>query len=113
MSAATLLGPNLVVSGGMLEMSSAYLPISERWHHYVRQSDDLAQELEEETARALGNQAKEACQLLAKGGDAYRDAWSNRVDSGIDSGSGWNFENLIHKIFISRVSCCTALTISM
>ena len=37
-------------------MSSAYLPISERWHHYVRQSDDLAQELEEETARALGNQ---------------------------------------------------------
>ena len=32
-------------------MSSAYLPISERWHHYVRQSDDLAQELEEETAR--------------------------------------------------------------
>ena len=90
-------------------MSSAYLPISERWHHYVRQSDDLAQELEEETARALGNQAKEACQLLAKGGAAYRDDlwlwdldWSARDLGGHSiaffptSGNFWaNFRSIV------------------
>ena len=63
--------PHPATLGGMLEMSSCYLPVSERWHHYVRQSDDAAAELEEETARALGNQAKEACAMLR--GGAYRD----------------------------------------
>ena len=71
--------PHPATLGGMLEMSSCYLPISERWHHYVRQSDDLALELEEETARALGNQAKEACQML-RGGAYKDDLWLWNLD---------------------------------
>ena len=35
---------------------------------------------------------------------------SNRVDSGVDSVSGGNFDNLIDKLVISRFPCCTALT---
>lgn len=50
-------------------MSSAYLPISDRWHHYIRQSDDLSQELEKETTRVLANQAKQTCQLLSRAKD--------------------------------------------
>ena len=33
-------------------------------HHYVRQSDFAANELEEEVERILAQQAKETCQLL-------------------------------------------------
>ena len=67
----------MIVSGGMLEMSSAYLPISERWHHYVRQSDDLAQELEEETARALGNQVM-GLPFMTGGGGTFKSRHSKQ-----------------------------------
>ncbi len=54
-------------------MGSAYLPLSDRWPHFIRQSDDLAQELEEETAQVLSRRAKEACQLLATAdGEGYK-----------------------------------------
>ena len=35
---------------------------------------------------------------------------SNRVNSGVFSDSGGNFENLIDKLFIGRFPCCTTLT---
>ena len=59
---------------GMLEMGSAYLPISSRWDQYKQQSRDVAEELEHETHRLLGKQANESCQLLL--GDKYKeDLW--------------------------------------
>ena len=49
------------------------------------------------------------------GNGAHAPRMSNRVDSdsGVDSGSGGNFENLIDKLFISIFPCCTALTMNM
>ena len=67
--------PHPATLAGMLEMTLAYLPTNSNWDHYLRQSDDAANELQEETARVLAQQAKESCQLLVKN-DAYRhDLW--------------------------------------
>jgi len=66
--------PHPATLAGMLEMTLAYLPTNSNWQRFLRQSDDAAHELVEETGRVLAQQAKESCQLLAK--EAYkRDLW--------------------------------------
>ena len=66
--------PHPATLAGMLEMTTAFLPTNSNWDHYLRQSDDAASELEEETARVLAQQAKESCQLLKN--DSYKhDLW--------------------------------------
>ena len=43
--------PHPVSLAGMLEMGMAYLPTNANWHHFLRQADDAARELEAETLR--------------------------------------------------------------
>ena len=66
--------PHPATLGGMLDMALGYLPTNSNWDHYIQQSDDAFDELEEETARVLSQQAKESCQLLND--DSYKtDLW--------------------------------------
>lgn len=66
--------PHPASLAGMLEMSKPFLPIQNRWFHYVRQAEDACNELEEETEQVLGRLAREACQLAVN--DAYKkDLW--------------------------------------
>ena len=66
--------PHPATLAGMLEMALGYLPTNSNWDHYIQQSDYAFDELEEETARVLSQQAKESCQLLND--DLYKtDLW--------------------------------------
>ena len=60
---------------GMLEMALSFLPTNSNWNHYKRQSDDASEELAEETARVLAQQAKETCQLLVNDESYKQDLW--------------------------------------
>ena len=66
--------PHPATLAGMLDMALGYLPTNSNWDHYVKQSDNAFEELEEETAKVLSQQAKESCQLLND--DLYKtDLW--------------------------------------
>ncbi len=56
--------PHPVTLSGMLNMSVAFLPTNDSWFHYIQQSDDVCDELEQEVDLMIAQQAKEACQLL-------------------------------------------------
>lgn len=66
--------PHPATLSGMLTMGMAYLPVGESWPRYIQQAEEVAQEQEEDVGRIIGQQAKEACQLLH--GDKYeKDLW--------------------------------------
>ncbi len=66
--------PHPATLAGMLEMSTARLPVDrERWSRFVARADSMCAEAEEEVEGVLGRMAKEACQLMAE--EAYRSAF--------------------------------------
>ena len=63
--------PHPATLAGMLEMSTAMLPVDEeRWAGYVSRADSMSAETDEEVEQVLGRMAKEACQLMS--GEAYK-----------------------------------------
>lgn len=55
--------PHPVSFSGMLEMGSAFLPISPRWEHYLKEANETAFEVEQEMHTMLARQTEEAVQL--------------------------------------------------
>ena len=53
--------PHPVTLSGMLEMSVPYLPTNPSWFQFVKECDNVTEELEEEIDVIIARQAQEAC----------------------------------------------------
>ncbi|XP_076308537.1 DNA polymerase gamma, catalytic subunit tam [Tachypleus tridentatus] len=56
--------PHPVTFAGMLEMSTAYLPVNKNWQRYLRNSEDIYHDLQKELKLSLMHLANDACSLL-------------------------------------------------
>ena len=71
--------PHPVTLSGMLEMSVPYLPTNPSWFQFIKECDNVTEELEEEIDVIIARQAQEACQLMAD--QEYRnDIWLWKLD---------------------------------
>lgn len=48
----------------MLEMGVSYLPVNQNWGRYLKDSQDVYEELQREMKKSLVALADDACQLL-------------------------------------------------
>ena len=71
--------PHPVTLSGMLEMSVPYLPTNPSWFQFVKECDNVTEELEEEIDVIIARQAQEACQLMADG-EYENDIWLWKLD---------------------------------
>ncbi|KAG1714849.1 DNA polymerase subunit gamma-1 [Nymphon striatum] len=55
--------PNPVTFAGMLEMSTAYLPINHNWSRYIQDCQETSNDLTQELKQSLMHVANEACHL--------------------------------------------------
>ncbi|KAM3608541.1 uncharacterized protein V6R79_000733 [Siganus canaliculatus] len=66
--------PHPVTFAGMLEMGVSYLPVNQNWGRYLKDSQDIYEELQREMKKSLMILADDACQLLQD--DRYKeDPW--------------------------------------
>jgi DNA polymerase gamma 1 len=66
--------PHPATLAGMLELSIAYLPVNQSWLQYIRDSNEVHNDLEAEAKILLAKKANEACRLLHN--DEYKeDPW--------------------------------------
>ncbi|XP_074037535.1 DNA polymerase gamma, catalytic subunit tam isoform X1 [Leptinotarsa decemlineata] len=66
--------PHPVTLAGMLELSTAYLPINANWTRYIEESEQAYEDLESESKILLARKADQASQLLHE--DKYKeDLW--------------------------------------
>lgn len=66
--------PHPVTLAGMLELSTAYLPVSSNWNRYLTDAQQTFDDLDSEARFLLARRADEACQMLHE--DRYReDLW--------------------------------------
>lgn len=66
--------PHPVTLAGMLELSTAYLPINSNWNRYISSSDEAYEDFDTEAKMLLARRADQACQLLHQ--DKYKkDIW--------------------------------------
>ena len=56
--------PHPVTLAGMLELSSAYLPVNSNWNRYLTDAQQTFDDLDSEARFLLSQRADEACQLL-------------------------------------------------
>ena len=56
--------PHPVTFAGMLEMSTAYLPVDKTWEKYINDCEDTYEDLEKEMKSSLMRLADDACHLL-------------------------------------------------
>ncbi|XP_013783947.1 DNA polymerase subunit gamma-1-like isoform X2 [Limulus polyphemus] len=56
--------PHPVTFAGMLEMSTAYLPVNQNWQRYLRNTEDIYHDLQKELKLSLMHLANDACSLL-------------------------------------------------
>ncbi|RZB38647.1 DNA pol A domain containing protein [Asbolus verrucosus] len=66
--------PHPVTLAGMLELSTAYLPINSNWNRYIANSEQAYEDLDIESRILLARRAEQACQMLHD--DKYKeDLW--------------------------------------
>ncbi|CAH1159639.1 unnamed protein product [Phaedon cochleariae] len=66
--------PHPVTLAGMLELSTAYLPVNANWPRYIQESEQSYEDLESEGKILLARRADNACHLLHE--DKYKsDLW--------------------------------------
>ncbi|KAJ9598238.1 hypothetical protein L9F63_011059 [Diploptera punctata] len=66
--------PHPVTLAGMLELSTAYLPVNSNWNRYLTDAEQTFQDFDSESRFLLARRADEACQLLHE--NQYReDLW--------------------------------------
>nr|CAG4650726.1 EOG090X00SQ [Simocephalus serrulatus]SVE94067.1 EOG090X00SQ [Simocephalus serrulatus] len=66
--------PHPVTLAGMLEMSTAYLPVNRNWLRYLQDSEDTYKDLENELTQSLKREADRACHLMEN--ESYKnDPW--------------------------------------
>ena len=56
--------PHPVTLAGVLEMSTAYLPVNTNWNNYVNDSESTYDDLQNESKVRLMNIANDACQMF-------------------------------------------------
>lgn len=56
--------PHPVTFAGMLELSTAYLPVNSNWNRYIEESEQTYEDLSTESRLLLARRAEIACQLL-------------------------------------------------
>lgn len=66
--------PHPVTFAGMLEMSTAYLPVDKTWEKYINDCEDTYEDLEKEMKSSLMRLADDACHLL-HGNQYQNDLW--------------------------------------
>ncbi|KAJ8942912.1 hypothetical protein NQ314_009887 [Rhamnusium bicolor] len=85
--------PHPVTLAGMLELSTAYLPINSNWPRYITESEQAYEDLESEGKILLARRADHACQLLHD--DKYKeDVWMWDQD--------WTVKNIKTKNVVVR-----------
>ncbi|KAH6926305.1 hypothetical protein HPB50_016488 [Hyalomma asiaticum] len=76
--------PHPVSFAGMLEMSTAYLPVNRNWERYLKEADSIYEDYQQELKQMLTSIANGACRLLH--GEAYKkDPWLWDLDWTIQS----------------------------
>ncbi|XP_075555319.1 DNA polymerase gamma, catalytic subunit tam [Dermacentor variabilis] len=76
--------PHPVSFAGMLEMSTAYLPVNQNWERYLKEADSIYEDYQQELKQMLTSIANGACRLLH--GEAYKkDPWLWDLDWTIQS----------------------------
>ncbi|PSN43497.1 DNA polymerase subunit gamma-1 [Blattella germanica] len=66
--------PHPVTLAGILELSTAYLPVNSNWNRYLADADQTFEDYDNEARFLLARRADKACQMLHN--DAYReDVW--------------------------------------
>ncbi|KAM7288490.1 DNA polymerase subunit gamma-1 [Ixodes scapularis] len=77
--------PHPISFAGMLEMSTAYLPVNQNWERYLSDAEAVYQDVQQELKQTLAGIANSACRLLH--GNAYkRDPWLWDLD--------WSVQNM-------------------
>ncbi|CAN8000692.1 unnamed protein product [Ixodes hexagonus] len=77
--------PHPISFAGMLEMSTAYLPVNQNWERYLSDAEAVYNDIQQELKQTLAGIANSACRLLH--GDAYkRDPWLWDLD--------WSVQNM-------------------
>ena len=56
--------PHPVTLAGMLEMSTAYLPVDKNWEKYIEDCEETFVDLEKEMKSSLKRLADDACRLM-------------------------------------------------
>ncbi|CAL7936950.1 unnamed protein product [Xylocopa violacea] len=56
--------PHPCTLAGMLELSTAYLPINSNWQRYINESESTFEDLNYETKNILANRANAVCELM-------------------------------------------------
>nr|XP_022913339.1 DNA polymerase subunit gamma-1, mitochondrial [Onthophagus taurus] len=77
--------PHPATLAGMLELSTAFLPVNSNWERYIEESDQTYQDLEIESRLLLAKRADLACQLL-HGAKYKEDIWLWDLD--------WDVKNI-------------------
>ncbi|KAH7972423.1 hypothetical protein HPB52_012071 [Rhipicephalus sanguineus] len=76
--------PHPVSFAGMLEMSTAYLPVNQNWERYLKEADSVYEDYQQELKQMLTSIANSACRLLH--GEAYKkDPWLWDLDWTVQS----------------------------
>lgn len=76
--------PHPVSFAGMLEMSTAYLPVNQNWERYLKEADSVYEGYQQELKQMLTSIANAACRLLH--GEAYKkDPWLWDLDWTVQS----------------------------
>nr|SVE79946.1 EOG090X00SQ [Daphnia magna] len=71
--------PHPVTLAGMLEMSTAYLPVNRNWQRYLQDSEDTYRDLENELTQSLKREADRAAHMITD--KAYKgDPWLWNLD---------------------------------
>lgn len=80
--------PHPVTLAGMLELSTAYLPVNSNWTRYIEDSEQTYEDLEIESRLLLARRAEYACQLL-ENNKYTKDVWMWDED--------WQVKNLRYR----------------
>ncbi|XP_075723040.1 DNA polymerase gamma, catalytic subunit tam [Rhipicephalus microplus] len=76
--------PHPVSFAGMLEMSTAYLPVNQNWERYLKEADSIYEDYQQELKQMLTSIANSACRLLHD--EAYKkDPWLWDLDWTVQS----------------------------
>ncbi|XP_035210862.1 DNA polymerase subunit gamma-1-like [Stegodyphus dumicola] len=76
--------PHPVTLCGLLEMSSAYLPVNQNWERYLHEAQSTYDDLQQELKHSLIHLANDACSLLHN--DLYKDdPWLWDLDWSVQS----------------------------
>ena len=70
---------NMVSFGGMLEMSSGILPISKRWHNYIKSAEEQLNQAQSHVTRKLQVLAEE-CLLRTDEAERQKDHYLKQLD---------------------------------